>query len=112
MNGPNDDKRVIHIEQYLNSYADDLMHDFLYNEDNEEYIEKCIVESPAYDEFLMQLPFNTIGTIELFKETHLQDYESIIELSDKYQSYCDRRAMDNWIEYCEYKRGMSYREEV
>lgn len=109
---PDDDKRQIHMERYLNSHADDLLHDFLHDDDKKDVIENIITASPAYDEFLMQTPFDVTGTVILFMQTHPKDAESIIELSEEYTSYCDRRATMNWIEYCEYKRGMSCREEV
>lgn len=98
------------IENYLDTHIDELLSEFMDDPDREELIDELILNSPAYDEYIMSLPFDVIDSIGGFIHDFPNDVESIVELSDAFQAFADRKANNAWMELCEYRRD-SRREE-
>lgn len=99
------------IERYLDTNIDELLSTFMDDPDREELIDSLILNSPAYDEYIMSLPFDVLDSIGGFIHDFPNDAESIIELSDAFQSYADRKASESWRELCERRHDMRKEED-
>lgn len=108
---PGNNRKHMFIENYLNKHVDELLSDFMNNPKREDLIDELIINSPAYDEYIMSLPFNIDDSISAFKHDNPTNVESIIELSDAFQTYANYKASDAWRDLCEHKRDMRREED-
>lgn len=108
---PGNSRKDAFIDNYLDSHIDELLAEYIADIDNKDLIDKAILDSPAYDEYIMSLPFDIIDSIGAFKHDHLTDLESIIELSKAFQTFTDYKASEAWIEFCGFKQYMRREED-